>query len=343
VVDKATVAQLEPNLAPDAEGGVIVPGEHVMDPWSAPLAYLRQAIENGAVLLRNAALVSASDDGAVWTLGTPLGSVRARAVVNCAGLEGDRVERLLTGASAFEIRPRKGQFVVFDKAAFGLVTRTILPVPTERTKGVILARTIFGNLLVGPTAEEQDDRARAGLDGETLRRLVAHGIQRLPALADIPVTASYAGLRPATERKEYRVHSDVGRRLVTLGGIRSTGLTGALGLARHAWQLYLGFAAAPSPLADPAWPRMPTLAENGPRDWQQPGYGEIVCHCELVTRREIEAALEGPLAAGDLGGLKRRTRAAMGRCQGFHCLARLATLTGDRLAEPLAVGVARHA
>jgi glycerol-3-phosphate dehydrogenase len=85
---------------------------------------------------------------------------------------------------------------------------------------------------------------------------------------------------------------------------------------------------------------VPTLAEAGPRDWQRPGHGGIVCHCELVTEREVRNALDGPLAARTPGGLKRRTRAAMGRCQGFYCAARLAELTGDRLTPPLAVGAA---
>ena len=337
VIDAVRVRALEPNLAASALGGVTVPGEHVIDPWSAPLAYLTQAVANGAVVLRNAALKSASDDGALWTLGIASGAVKARAVANCAGLQGDRVERLLLGRSSFEIRPRKGQFVVFDKPAFHLVRRLILPVPNERTKGVILARTAFGNLLVGPTAEEQEDRERPFLDETVLRQLVEQGIARVPRLAEVAVTATYAGLRPATEKKEYRVGVDRERRVLTLGGIRSTGLTGCLGLARHGWELCRGFFPGVSPLAKPVWPSLPNLAETAPRDWQKPGYGEIVCHCELVTRREIEAALSGPLPAGDFGGLRRRTRAAMGRCQGFHCLGRLATLTEGRLAQPLAV------
>ncbi len=80
------------------------------------------------------------------------------------------------------------------------------------------------------------------------------------------------------------------------------------------------------------------LAEHEPRDWTKPGYGEIICHCELVTKREIEAALSGPLPAGDIGGLKRRTRAGMGRCQGFYCNAKLAGLTKGRFTTPLAIG-----
>jgi glycerol-3-phosphate dehydrogenase len=89
---------------------------------------------------------------------------------------------------------------------------------------------------------------------------------------------------------------------------------------------------------EPLWPHMPNLAEHAARDWQAKDHGEIICHCELVTRREIEGALSGLVPAGDFGGLRRRTRAGMGRCQGFYCQARLAALTAGRLAEPLAVG-----
>ena len=154
----------------------------------------------------------------------------------------------------------------------------------------------------------------------------------LPALADVPVTATYAGLRPATERKEYRLRLEPDRHWLTIGGIRSTGLTAALGLAAHAARL-LGLE-----VREPrSWPQLPNLADDRLRDWQRPDHGGIVCHCELVTRREIEAALSGPLPARDLGGLKRRTRAAMGRCQGFYCGAELARLTEGRLAVPLAV------
>jgi glycerol-3-phosphate dehydrogenase len=94
-------------------------------------------------------------------------------------------------------------------------------------------------------------------------------------------------------------------------------------------------------IASPQTPRVPNLAEHRPRDWQTAGFGEIVCHCEIVTRREIVRALSGPLPAGDFGGLKRRTRCGMGRCQGFYCNAQLALLTAGRFSSPLAVGAVR--
>lgn len=335
ILSAQEIRRLEPHLSERARAGLHVPREHVIDPWSPFLGYATQVRAQGGEIVFDAEVLGGGFDGEAWTLETPPGRFQARSVVNCAGLFGDVVDQRLLGASSFEIRPRKGQFAVFDKAAASLLTAIILPVPAERTKGVVLCRTIFGNVLVGPTAEEQADRTRATVTEPELRALVARAGEILPALRDMPVTATYAGLRPATERKEYRIHQDPARRWLTVGGIRSTGMTAALGIAQHVEALGIVGRASGAGHVPPPAPRMPNLAEHRPRDWQQPGYEEIVCHCEMVTKREIEAALAGPLPPGDFGGLKRRTRCGMGRCQGFNCLGRLAELTAGRLPHPL--------
>lgn len=333
----AQIAALEPALAKGVLGGFRVVQEYLIDPWSAPLSYLRQALDNGAVLRRGCAVTGAEWTGDGWRIATPQGPVVARHVVVAAGLWGDRVEAMFMGSAPFTIRPRKGQFVVYDKPAAALSRHILLPVPTEVTKGVVVCRTVYGNLLVGPTAEEQEDRVNAPLDQATLAGLRARGEAILPALAGYEVTAVYAGLRPATEQPEYRITWDAGRRYLGLGGIRSTGLSAALGIARHAADLIAGAAPGWNPLAAPDWPQMPNISECAPRDWQSAGHGGILCHCELVTRREVEAALVGPLGARTLAGLKRRTRVTMGRCQGFYCFEALAQMTDGRLARPMGV------
>lgn len=331
----------EPHLSRAVLGGLLVPGEYLIDPWSTPLAYMHQALANGAEIMRATEVMSGRFDGRSWALETSKGEVEAETVINCAGLFGDVVDQRLTGVASFEIRPRKGQFVVFDKAAARFLSAIILPVPTERTKGIVLTPTIFGNLLVGPTAEEQTDRTHATVESAVMEQLIAKAHVLIPALADIPVTATYAGLRPATEHSEYQIRYDEARNLIVAGGIRSTGLTGALGIAQHVEQLYTKRYGPGVGLRTIVWPTVPMLAEQEARDWTRPGYGEILCHCELVTKREVEAALTGPLPAGDFGGLKRRTRAGMGRCQGFYCNAKLAEMTRGRFATPLDV-VATH-
>lgn len=336
LMTRAEILGREPNLSPLARAAVFVPREFVIDPWSPFHAYARQILATGGTILRDTEVTGGAFDGA-WRIDTSRGVFHARAIVNAAGLHGDRIDRAFLGASPVAIHPRKGQFVVFDKASGGLLSTIVLPVPEPRTKGVVLTPTAFGNLLVGPTAEEVEDRDRATVAPDVLRALIGRAAEIVPALKDMPVTATYAGLRPATEEKHYRIHHDAGRNWLTLGGIRSTGLTASLGLARHAAAILGGMLPAPAAPAPVPAPYMPMLAEAFPRDWQNPGYGEIVCHCEMVTRREIEAALDSPFPPGDLGGLKRRTRCAMGRCQGFNCLGRIEELTRGRLAHPIAV------
>lgn len=333
---RSEILKREPELSDTVRAGFCVPREFVIDPWSAPYAYLLQAIENGASCRRNTEVLGGAFDGENWSLETSSGVIRCRTLINCAGLYGDIVDERLLQATSFAIRPRKGQFVVFDKAAARLVNAIILPVPTEKTKGVVICRTSYGNLLVGPTAEDQDSRDDASVDHDTLVMLRDRGVEMVPRLADCPVTATYAGLRPATAEKDYRITAHAKRRYVSVGGIRSTGLSGALGIARHVAGLCSAFGDRHEPKADIAWPVVQTITEYGERAWARPGNGGVVCHCELVTRHEIEEALSGPLAARSLGGLKRRTRVTMGRCQGFYCLGALSDLTRNRLDQSIA-------
>ena len=313
----------EPQISKSALGAVLVPGEHVIDPWSAPLAYAQQAIAHGAVIIRNAEVTGVAEANGEWRIANRAGEVFAHVVINAAGLYGDHVEALAHKPS-FTIKPRKGQFVVFDKPAAKLVRSIILPVPSELTKGVVLFRTIFGNLAIGPTAEETDERTNPSTDSATLEKLKVRAIEIVPALKDVEVTAIYAGLRPATEHKDYVIEAHKTKNWITVAGIRSTGLTSSLGIAQHVAKLYAKhFGKFPKKLPEPIWTPVPNLAEQSIRPYMKGG--EIICHCEWVTRGEIEAACTGSLPARDLGGLKRRTRAMMGRCQGFYCGAEVMT------------------
>jgi glycerol-3-phosphate dehydrogenase len=188
---------------------------------------------------------------------------------------------------------------------------------------------------VGPTAEDQPNREDASTDKRVLKDLIDAGMKKFPGLKDIPITATYAGLRPASEYKDYQIHAKPNLGWITVGAIRSTGLSGALGIAQYVYGLYARSSARHSPIVGPEIPLATSLAQSGERDWQRQDHGEIVCHCELVTEREIGRALTGPLAARSLSGLKRQTRVTMGRCQGIYCSARLAELTDGHFDSPL--------
>ena len=326
----AQVYAREPHLGVGVLGALEVPDEGLLDPWSVTLTLAADAVLNGAWLLRNARVGAVTATGDGHTLATTAGPVTARWVVNAAGLGSDIVDRLV-GHDGFTITPRRGQLVVFDKLARPLLSHILLPVPTARTKGVLVAPTVYGNVLLGPTAEDLADRGDTATTPDGLSGLLAAGRAVLPALLDEEVTATYAGLRAASEHADYCYLVDPTRHYVRLGGIRSTGVSAALALAERVLADLAETEPVPVPLADPVTPRAPRLAESGLRYYDDadaiaadPSYGRLVCHCERVSEGELRDALAGPVPPVDADGLRRRTRAGAGRCQGFWCSARLA-------------------
>jgi glycerol-3-phosphate dehydrogenase len=332
---------LEPQLGPGVCGGLLVPRESILCPFTATLALATEAVVNGVELRLESRVLSAATDGSHHRLECAGGAVAARWVVNAAGLQADTVEALF-GRRRFRVRPRRGELIVFDKLSRRLVERVILPVPTKTTKGVLVAPTVFGNLLLGPTAVDVDDRDDRSTTREGLEYLLARGVRILPALAAEEVTATYAGLRAATESSDYQVHFDARERYLCLGGIRSTGVSASLAIAEHAVEL-LSSALALAPRAGHRAVRMPPVGEAMRRPHEDAvliardaDYGRIACHCERVTVGEIRDALRAPIPARTLDGLRRRTRCLQGRCQGFYCLARLTSLMAGETGRPAA-------
>jgi glycerol-3-phosphate dehydrogenase len=258
-------------------------------------------------------------------------------VVNAAGLGGDEVDRMM-GFDRFTIVPRRGELLVFDKLARPMVPTIVLPVPSSLGKGVLVSPTIYGNVMLGPTAEDLVDRADTATSEAGFAFLLGKGERIMPSLLVEEVTAGYAGLRAATEHSDYVVDVDADRRYLLLGGIRSTGLTASMALAEHAAKLMAEAGLVLEARTDlPPPPRMPNLGEAYPRPYERadliaadPEYGEIVCFCERVTRGEVRDALASALPPSDMDGLRRRTRVLMGRCQGFFCGAEIDAMMAQR-------------
>ncbi|MDQ6874577.1 MAG: NAD(P)/FAD-dependent oxidoreductase [Actinomycetota bacterium] len=324
--------RLEPHLTAGALGALRVPDESIICPWSTTLAYATQALGDGVELRLQTEVRSVHWDGE-HTLETSRGTVRARWMVNAAGLGGDGLNRQL-GHAEFAITPRRGQLVVFDKLSRRLVSSIILPIPTGTTKGVLVAPTIYGNLLVGPTAEDLTDPADTATTATGLQGLLAAGAAVVVELAGEEITSTYAGIRAATQHRDYQVFADAAQHYVCAGGIRSTGLTASMALADHVAGLLEELGCSLEERADAvAAPRMPNLGEAFERPAlsaaaisADPEYGRIVCFCERVSRGEVRDSLRSVVAPIDLAGVARRTRATNGRCQGFYCAAEVADM-----------------
>jgi glycerol-3-phosphate dehydrogenase len=329
----------EPHLGPGATGAVAIPDEWIICPWSTSIAFATEAVGAGVELRLGTAVtgVTRDLDAGGWLVHTSQGPVRTDWVINAAGLFSDQVNHWF-GHDEFTIAPRRGQLIVFDKLARPLVSSIVLPVPTQRTKGVLVAPTVYGNVLLGPTAEDIDDREDTATTALGLEGLLDAGRRILPELVSDEVTATYAGVRAATEHRDYQIAIHEDERYVCVGGIRSTGLTASLAIAEHVTgQMGAAGLSLTEAQAEPVIPRMPELGEHGVRAFadarkvqDDPAYGHIVCFCERVTEGEVTDALGAAVPAVDLGGIRRRTRATNGRCQGFFCGAALAARVAPR-------------
>lgn len=347
LLDAAETYRREPHLGPGALGALEVPDERIICPWTTVIAYATQAVRAGVDLHLGCRVRAIGGEG--WhELSTDRGPLRARHLVNAAGLRSDEIDRML-GHHAFTVTPRRGQLIVFDQLARDLVRHIVLPVPTALGKGVLVAPTVYGNVLLGPTAEDLRGRTAKAATGSTadgLASLRAHGARLLPELLTEEVTAVYAGLRAATEHDDYQIHAHPRQRYVTVGGIRSTGLTASLAIAEHVVGLLADGGLALGTPAELPPVRMPALGDGLPRPYQRPEliaadpeYGTLVCFCERVTRGEIRDALASTVPPAGPEGLRRRTRAGAGRCQGTRCGAEVRALcagTGPRGATPAA-------
>jgi glycerol-3-phosphate dehydrogenase len=323
------VYRMEPHLGLGALGGMIVPGEGILCTFSVPLACARQAVANDVELKLNFRVESIKAEEDVHIISSEPESILARWVINAAGLYSDEINNHF-GYENFRVTPRRGELIVYDKLARPLVNHVLLPVPTAITKGVLISPTVYGNILLGPTAEDLRDKTATNTSGNGLQSLLEKGEKIVPELLDEEVTATYAGLRAATEHSDYQIALYADQRYICVGGIRSTGISAGLGIAEYVADLLKEGGVELTRKPEVKTIKIPNIGESFTRPYQNAelitencDYGKIVCHCERVTLGELADAMHSNIPATSLDALRRRTRALQGRCQGFNCQAAL--------------------
>ena len=332
LIGREEVYRREPHLGEGALGGMLVPGEGILCTFTIPLACATQAVVNGVTLklgFRVEKIEQTTEGikrkGDYYTLSSQDHSIYARWIINAAGLYSDEVDHFF-GNENFKVTPRRGELIVYDKLARPLVNHVLLPVPTTTTKGVLISPTVYGNVLLGPTAEDLPDKTATSTSAGGLQSLLEKGRKILPALLEEEVTATYAGLRAATEHSDYQISLHAEQKYICVGGIRSTGISASLGIAEYVAELLKEGGLALQRKPEFKTIKMPTIGEAFQRPYQSadrieenPDYGKIICHCERVSLGELNDALKAVIPATNLDALRRRTRALQGRCQGFHC------------------------
>ena len=335
IISKEELYQREQHLGDGALGGMFVPGEGILCTFTIPLACATQAVVNGVMLKLNFPVRSTKKVDDISMISSGGEEIQAKWVINAAGLYSDEINNHF-GYENFKVTPRRGELIVYDKLARPLVNHVLLPVPTAITKGVLISPTVYGNVLLGPTAEDLPDKTATNTSANGLLSLLESGKKILPDLLKEEVTATYAGLRAATEHSDYQITLHADQQYICVGGIRSTGISASLGIAEYVADLLKEGGVALRPKSEFKTIRMPNIGETSLRPHQNAelieknsNYGQIVCHCERVTLGELINAMNSDIPASSLDALRRRTRAMQGRCQGFNCHAALIKTLGS--------------
>jgi glycerol-3-phosphate dehydrogenase len=343
------VLQREKTVNPAVAGALLAETGGIVSPYGLAIALAEQAAVNGVEFrldcevtgLLNRPQPEAFSDRARFELTTSAGSVRTRALVNAAGLFADEINNAVS-QDRFTISARRGEYWMLDKTVGAQFSASLFQVPTEKGKGVLVTPTVEQTLIIGPTHEEIEDKSDTRTTAAKLAEIQRVAERSCPNLPRDRSITTFSGLRAHCDRGDFLVgrSADV-RGLYLAAGIESPGLTAAPAIALDlaAWiaddldaQPRRSFLPPPPPILSIADESLESYAQFIARD---PAFGRIVCRCEQVSEAQIRTAIRRPLGARTLDGIKRRTRANMGRCQGSFCTPRVLEILAEELDVPV--------
>jgi len=344
IIDRKELLEMEPNLNREAVAGLYAPTAGVVSPYEAAIALAENAKQNGVqILLSTKATGIVIKNGEVKAVQTNHGIIYTQYVVNAAGLFADEVSSM-AGIRNFNIIPRKGEYIVYDKELSGFVNHILFPIPSRVSKGITVTPSVDGNILAGPTAHDVKDKNDLSTTSVGLEEVLDGAYKLVPRLSARldAIISVFAGLRPQPTTddfviKSYREPSG----FINVAGIKSPGLTAAPVIAEFVIDILKvegltlekkdHFNPFRKPISHPL--RDFHLKKAEKLIAQDSKYGRVVCRCEHVTEREVLDAIQR--GATTLDGIKFRTRAGMGRCQGGFCMPHIIKIITRELGIPI--------
>ena len=326
IIYNEEILKMEPHVEKDVYAALYSKEAGIVDPFLMNVAYAEGSNLNGVEYKLNTEIVEIQEADDHYILKTKDGEeIETKAVVNAAGLYSDTIHDMVMADNKFEIRARRGEYLLLDKATAGYVNHVLFNLPTEKGKGILVSPTIDENTLIGPTSDFVDDKA----DLVTTRKAIEEVIDKVNDTVDnVPVRqviTSFSGNR-AHETSGDFILQETKKGFFDCVGIESPGLTSAPAIGKYMANLVKDslelaenpdFKAGRNPI--PKTSEM-TAEEHNELIKKNPKYGKIICRCEKVTEGEIIDAIHAPVGATTVDGIKRRCRATAGRCQGGFCL-----------------------
>ncbi len=335
IVERRELLEMEPHISDDAVAALYAPTGAIVCPFGLTYALAENAAQNGVQFRFDTCITDVQKTERGWRVCSDTDQWETRVVVNAAGVYADAIHNMVC-EDEMTILPRKGEYFLLDRSVEGYVTHTIFQLPGKFGKGVLISPTVHGNTIVGPTATDEEDKEYTGTTAaglEELRVKSARAVKNLPLRQTI---TSFAGLRAHELRHRFFIE-EAAPGFVDCAGIESPGLSSAPAIGTMVAELVtkrLGL--QEDPQFDPIRkgilnPQQLPFAERAALIKENPAYGQVICRCETVTEGEIVDAIHRVPGARSIDGVKRRTRAGMGRCQGGFCSPRVLEIIAREL------------
>jgi glycerol-3-phosphate dehydrogenase len=330
IVSQDELREMEPQLTPDLKWGLLCEGAGVCSPYEMAIAMAENAIMNGAELKLESEVKAIRGSKGNFVVETASESFQTRYIINAAGVQADVVSQMV-GLDDFSILPRSGQYLLFARGSGKAVNHVIFGLPTEKGKGILLTSTIYENLLIGPDASEQEDREDTSTDVQRMAAIYDTCKDLYPGLDAKQFLRSFTGIRARSSTDDFLIEETKVPGFIQVAGIQSPGLTASPAIAEMVEGLLVssGLVLEPNPDFDPY--RKPIIQHKELRPLREikplldiPSAPEkVICRCEQVTEGEIIDACGRGIPVKTIDGVKRRTRASMGWCQGTFCRPRI--------------------
>ncbi|MBO5065052.1 MAG: NAD(P)/FAD-dependent oxidoreductase [Clostridia bacterium] len=342
IVGREELVALEPNIGERAVAALVAPSSSIVCPYELTIAGVENAVTNGAEFIRNCEVenIQSTDEG--FVLGTTQGEIKSKYVINAAGVYSGKIAQMI-GDNSIEIIVRHGDYYLLDKSQGTLVSRTIFQCPTIMGKGVLVSPTVDGNLIVGPSATDIDDGGDVATTSEGLNGIYTSATKSVPAVSLRNAITSFSGNRAHPTTDDFIIgSSSVNKNFINAAGIESPGLSSAPAIAEMVEGIMKELTGGMEKKVDynpirpePVRFRHMSTEERAELIKKNKAYGRIICRCETITEGEIIDAIHAPAGARDVDGVKRRTRAGMGRCQGGFCGSKVVEILARELGVPM--------
>ena len=341
IYDQAKLREVEPAISEEAKGALWAPSAGIVCPYELTIAAVENAVVNGAEFIRNFEVKKIDFADGEFTLSNGESEIKAKYVINAAGVYCDEIAALI-GDNSIHTTPRKGEYMLCDKSIGHLAKHTIFQCPSKMGKGILVTPTVDGNLLIGPSALDTEDKEDIATTAGTLADVLTAAKRSVPCLTTREVITSFAGLRAHCDRNDFIIEpSEVNAQFINVAGIESPGLSSAPAIALYVMNMVASALGAKekadfNPVSvEPVRFRLMSNEERKALIEKNPAYGRIICRCETITEGEIIDAIKAPAGARDVDGVKRRTRAGMGRCQGGFCGSKVVEILARELDVPM--------